>query len=172
MMPESTSILFAVGSMVVGCLLLGGANAQQDAEEFFDIGITEYELSCMSCHGVDGLGDGPDALYLETKPADLTQIKKANGGFVRVAMTIDGRAVVAMHGAREMPVWGEHYRRPIPDADGDWDTERDAQSRIEALGHWSTTLRFFRGLERIATGNRSGETIASKTLRRKERRLS
>jgi mono/diheme cytochrome c family protein len=137
MMPGTTiSVLFAFGLFVVGCLLAGRTIAQQDVEELFDIGITEYELSCMSCHGVDGRGDGPDAQYLDTKPADLTQIKKANGGFFpadRVAMIIDGRAVVAMHGAREMPVWGERYRRPIPDVDGAWDTERDARSRIEAL---------------------------------------
>jgi mono/diheme cytochrome c family protein len=145
MMPGTTiSVLFAFGLFVVGCLLAGRTIAQQDVEELFDIGITEYELSCMSCHGVDGRGDGPDAQYLDTKPADLTQIKKANGGFFpadRVAMIIDGRAVVAMHGAREMPVWGERYRRPIPDVDGAWDTERDARSRIEALVDYVESLQ-------------------------------
>jgi hypothetical protein len=128
--------LFALSLIIVGLLLTGGALARQDKEEFFDIGITEYELSCMPCHGVDGRGDGPDAQYLETKPADLTQIKKTNAGVFpayRVAMIIDGRAIVATHGVRDMPVWGERYRRSIPEADGTWDTERDARSRIEAL---------------------------------------
>lgn len=144
MLGTSISVLFALGLIVVDCLLTGTAIAQQDEEEVFDIGITEYELSCMSCHGVDGRGDGPDAQYLETKPADLTQIKKANAGFFpadRVAMIIDGRAIVAMHGVRDMPVWGERYRRPIPDADGVWDTERDARSRIQALVDYVESLQ-------------------------------
>lgn len=132
----SISVLLALGWIGGGGLLTGRAVAQQDEEEIFDIGITEYELSCMSCHGVDGRGDGPDAQYLETKPSDLTQIKKANAGFFpadRVARIIDGRTIVATHGLRDMPVWGERYRRPIPDADGVWDSERDARSRIDAL---------------------------------------
>jgi len=140
----SIAALFAAGLIVAGCLITGSVAAQQDAEGVFDLGITEYELSCMSCHGVDGRGDGPDAQYLDTNPADLTQIKKANGGFFpadRVAMIIDGRAVVAMHGVREMPVWGERYRRPIADADGTWDTERDARSRIEALVDYVESLQ-------------------------------
>lgn len=40
----ATSVLFAFGLFVVGCLLAGGTIAQQDVEELFDIGITEYEL--------------------------------------------------------------------------------------------------------------------------------
>ena len=41
-------------------------------------------------------------------------------------MIIDGRVIVATHGPRAMPVWGERYRRAIPDAD--WETEQEAQS--------------------------------------------
>jgi mono/diheme cytochrome c family protein len=144
MLRTSTSGPYALGVIVLGCLFAGTTIAQQDEEEFFDIGITEYELSCMSCHGVDGRGDGPDAQHLDVKPADLTQIKKANGGVFpadRVAMIIDGRAIVARHGARDMPVWGERYRRPIPDANGAWDTERDARSRIEALVDYVGSLQ-------------------------------
>lgn len=123
-------------------LLTEGAFAQEDEEEVFDLGITEYEISCLSCHGVDGRGDGPDAQHLQTKPADLTQIAKANGGTFPgelVAMIIDGRAIVAMHGAREMPVWGERYRRPVPDLD--WNTEQEAQSRIDALVDYVESLQ-------------------------------
>jgi hypothetical protein len=62
----------------------------------------------MPCHGVDGHGDGRLAQALKTRPADLTRIAKANQGEFptkKVADIIDGRAIVAMHGPREMPVW-------------------------------------------------------------------
>ncbi|MCB1501740.1 MAG: cytochrome c [Bauldia sp.] len=126
----------------IGPVLSEKTSAQQDEEEIVDLGITEYELSCMSCHGVDGRGDGPDARYLETKPADLTQITMRNGGTFpadRVATIIDGRTVVATHVPREMPVWGERYRRPLPDAD--WDTEQEALSRIDALVDYVKSLQ-------------------------------
>ncbi|MCP4380590.1 MAG: cytochrome c [Hyphomicrobiales bacterium] len=141
-----SGVLFALrlGLLVVGLLVIVGAAAQQDEEEFFDLGITEYELSCMTCHGVDGHGDGPLARHFETKPTDLTQIAKANGGVFpgdRVAMIIDGRAIVDKHGPREMPVWGERYRRPIPDADVEWDAERRSRARIEALTEYVEGLQ-------------------------------
>jgi hypothetical protein len=63
-----------------------------------------------------GQGDGRLARSLNIAPADLTRIAKANGGefpFAKVAEIIDGRAIVAAHGQREMPVWGERYRRAI-----------------------------------------------------------
>ena len=141
----SISVVFGLTLIGFGCLFTRGVIAQQDdAEEFFDLGITEYELSCMNCHGVDGRGDGPDAQYLETKPADLTQITKANGGIFprdRVWMIIDGRAIVAKHGAREMPVWGDRYRRPIPDEETSFDTEREARARIDALVDYVESLQ-------------------------------
>ena len=74
------------------------------------LGIIEYEISCMPCHGIDGRGDGPHAKTLKTFPADLTQIAKRNNGefpYKKIADIIDGRATVAVHGPREMPVWGD-----------------------------------------------------------------
>jgi hypothetical protein len=41
------------------------------------LGVIEYEVSCLSCHGDEGRGDGPDAEFLENEPADLTGIAKA-----------------------------------------------------------------------------------------------
>jgi mono/diheme cytochrome c family protein len=72
------------------------------------LGITEYEISCMSCHGNDGRGDGPRAKTLKNAPADLTMIAKShNGEFPAKKLTeiIDGRAIVGTHGQRDMPVW-------------------------------------------------------------------
>lgn len=82
------------------------------AESAFGITDVEYRLSCASCHGVEGKGDGPMAQYMKIAPSDLTQISKNNGGdfpFIRVMEVIDGRGVVAGHGTRDMPVWGDRF---------------------------------------------------------------
>ncbi len=47
--------------------------------------------------------------HLDPPPADLTGIAKRRGGEfsgVEIAEIIDGRRDVAVHGARDMPVWG------------------------------------------------------------------
>ena len=90
----STSIFAAV-------MPLAAAMAQNDAESD-DRGLTEYEISCMDCHGPDGRGDGPMAARLSKLPADLTQISKANGGVFpekKIVEMIDGRADVYAFGA-------------------------------------------------------------------------
>ena len=136
-----TAMAFLAMTCMAG-IVAGRVSAQQDEEEIADLGITEYELSCMPCHGVEGRGDGVDAALLPKRPADLTRIAQANGGVFpadRVANVIDGRAIVATHGPREMPVWGDRYRRPI--AEEDWDTERDARSRIDALVGYLASLQ-------------------------------
>ena len=79
------------------------------------LGITEYEIACMPCHGVNGRGDGRLAKSLSKPPADLTQIAKSHEGkfpMQEVEEMIDGRAIVAAHGGRDMPVWGDRYRLP------------------------------------------------------------
>jgi hypothetical protein len=49
---------------------------------------------------------------LRTPPADLTRIAQRRGGHfpdADIAAQIDGRAMVAAHGSREMPVWGQRF---------------------------------------------------------------
>ena len=78
-----------------------------------DVGKQEYLASCASCHGTAGKGNGPVAEYLKPKVPDLTIIQKNNAGvfpFARVYDVIDGRQVAAVHGPRDMPVWGNEYR--------------------------------------------------------------
>lgn len=78
------------------------------------LGIIEYEVACLSCHGVEGRGDGPMAKSLRISPPDLTKISRANNGKFpvrRITEIIDGRAIVAAHGERAMPVWGHRYRQ-------------------------------------------------------------
>ncbi len=85
------------------------------------IGADEYRMSCLSCHGPGGHGDGPVAKYLNVKPADLTKLSKNSHSqypdlkpgefpFLQVYQMIDGRADVAVHGDRAMPIWGDRYK--------------------------------------------------------------
>lgn len=81
-----------------------------------DWGKNEYLTACQPCHGKDGKGDGSTASHLARRPADLTKLSESNGGvfpFVRVFEMIDGRLDVAIHGPREMPVWGDRYKRDV-----------------------------------------------------------
>lgn len=68
-----------------------------------------YLRYCGSCHGASGKGDGPVAPSLASKPSDLTQLAKRNGGkfdgFLVYQQT-SGRPPT-VHGTRDMPVWGE-----------------------------------------------------------------
>jgi mono/diheme cytochrome c family protein len=67
---------------------------------------------CSSCHGAQGLGDGPVAPVLRVPPADLTRIAERDGGTFDAAVVaayIDGRTRIVAHGERDMPVWGRMY---------------------------------------------------------------
>ena len=78
-------------------------------------GQSQFNKYCASCHGTDGKGNGPVAMSLKEKPADLTQIAKKNGGEFPLQETyqmVDGRKAVSAHGSREMPVWGEELIEP------------------------------------------------------------
>jgi len=82
------------------------------AQEKLAIESNEFRISCASCHGVDGRGNGPIAKFLTPKPSDLTLLAKRNGGeypFLKIFLMIDGREDVAAHGDRAMPVWGNRY---------------------------------------------------------------
>jgi len=83
-------------------------------EGSLETGRREYRQNCAVCHGQDGHGEGPYAMYLKKAPADLTRLAEQNGGafpFDRVRRVIDGRVQVMLHGPREMPVWGFEYNR-------------------------------------------------------------
>jgi hypothetical protein len=108
------------------------------------MGIIEYEISCMPCHGVDGDGNGRLAHSLKTAPADLTWIAKSNGGefpSAKIAEIIDGRAIVALHRSREMPVWGDRYRRAIEPNEPPEAIERRARVQIAALVKYLATIQ-------------------------------
>jgi len=92
------------------CVLPGASSAQQ-------AGKARFERYCSSCHGTDAKGDGPLANLLTTKPADLTQLAKQNGGTfpgVKVMRAINGRDEVRAHSISDMPVWGERFKAESP----------------------------------------------------------
>ncbi|MBV2360022.1 c-type cytochrome [Thalassococcus sp. CAU 1522] len=81
--------------------------AAQDA----DIGRALYHTHCATCHGTEGLGDGPMAPVLLIQPKNLTELQAANGGefpLKRVVLRIDGRDPLVSHGS-PMPVYGDFF---------------------------------------------------------------
>jgi hypothetical protein len=113
------------------CTAVGNARAEDE-----HLGIIEYEIACLPCHGLEGRGDGPMANNLQVRPADLTQIAKANGSVFparKVNEMIDGRADVAGHLIREMPVWGHRYRKVIEPGESNATVDLRAREQIDAL---------------------------------------
>jgi len=79
-----------------------------------------FRAHCAACHGSDARGDGPLAVALKTKVADLTMLAKNNGGqfpIARVRKIVMGDDVLASHGSREMPVWGPIFHQIESDRD-------------------------------------------------------
>ncbi|HEX6162499.1 MAG TPA: universal stress protein [Vicinamibacterales bacterium] len=77
-------------------------------------GSAVFSSYCAVCHGTSGRGDGPLASSMRRKPANLTEIAKANGGTFPselVFRTIDGRQPVRGHGGPDMPVWGDAFSK-------------------------------------------------------------
>ncbi|HXJ16528.1 MAG TPA: cytochrome c [Candidatus Polarisedimenticolia bacterium] len=80
-----------------------------------------FRAYCASCHGVDAKGNGPAAPELKAKVPDLTLLTKKNGGRfpdARVRKIIMGDEILAVHGSREMPVWGPIFHQI------EWDVDR------------------------------------------------
>ena len=70
-----------------------------------------YVAYCASCHGMDGMGNGPAATALKIPPTDLTMLARKNkgaypGSDVYEIIVSSGTALIPAHGSAEMPVWG------------------------------------------------------------------
>jgi mono/diheme cytochrome c family protein len=94
--------------LMIAGLTAGFASAAQ-AE---DIGKSEFQSSCASCHGTDAKGNGPVSDQLKIRPPDLTTLAKNNNGVFptnAVYETIDGSKTIPAHGTREMPIWGYRF---------------------------------------------------------------
>jgi mono/diheme cytochrome c family protein len=110
-----------------------------------DVGQREYSLSCAACHGKTGKGDGPLVELLTKTPTDLTEIQKNAGAvfpFDRLYTVIDGREMIAAHGSREMPVWGDQFRMDAAELGRGFPlTESLVRGRIVALIFYIYTLQ-------------------------------
>jgi mono/diheme cytochrome c family protein len=78
-----------------------------------------FKFYCAPCHGRDGKGGGPVAVALKSRPPDLTEIARRNGGIfpkarVEAFITIDGVNPSPAHGDADMPVWGPTFRSLDP----------------------------------------------------------
>ena len=77
-------------------------------------GIDSFDRYCAACHGTKARGDGPVAPQLKTRPPDLTQLARRNGGAfpaTQVTAYISGTGrTLPTHGPAEMPVWGPTFR--------------------------------------------------------------
>jgi mono/diheme cytochrome c family protein len=96
--------------LMIAGLTAGFAGAVQ--AENVDIGKSEFQSSCASCHGTDGKGKGPVSEQLKVPPSNLTMLAKNNNGVFptnAVYETIYGSKTVPTHGTREMPIWGDRF---------------------------------------------------------------
>jgi mono/diheme cytochrome c family protein len=96
-------------SFALGAVLAVAQPAMAAGDDVAD-GHRYFVRYCASCHGTDGLGDGPVAKSLATPPANLRKLGDKYGMPLpahRIAEIIDGRDTARAHGSHEMPVWGE-----------------------------------------------------------------
>ncbi len=95
------------------CVLLGCCAWHAHAADYASRSGEElYKQFCASCHGITGHGDGPVANSLKVEVPDLTLIARRQGGTFprdRIEKIIDGRFIIAAHGTRTMPIWGEQF---------------------------------------------------------------
>lgn len=98
-------------ALLVSLMIAGSAVAA--AGEAPDLSGAElYQTFCASCHGVSAHGDGIVAPWLKILVPDLTTISRRHYGEFpadEVRRTIDGRKQYAVHGSREMPLWGREF---------------------------------------------------------------
>jgi mono/diheme cytochrome c family protein len=123
------SVWLSLGLVLV-CVLGGarGLTAQgaRDSDQQFEQlihsveGPDLYRAYCASCHGIDAKGHGPAAAALKATVPDLTMLTENNRGEFPAKLvrnTIMGEEMLAVHGTREMPIWGPIFHQVEADVD-------------------------------------------------------
>ena len=129
------------GLILLVTLFFGTADIAAEEEL---IGADEYRISCLSCHGVGGKGNGTMAQFLKVQPSDLTTITKKNEGVFpldKVYRTIDGRQGVTGHGERDMPIWGARYLREDAERYGSFGGDDVVRMRILELVYYIQAIQ-------------------------------
>ncbi len=141
---RSASVLVAGLTVAIVWMAAVAAPAQEPVTEDYGmikVGQSLFRAYCTSCHGATAEGDGALAESLRVAPANLTLLKKNNGGefpFERTSMRIDGREKVKGHGSSDMPVWGKVFTKTDEDS-----TEERVQDKVAALTHYVRSLQAF-----------------------------
>jgi mono/diheme cytochrome c family protein len=81
------------------------------AAEPVDEGRQIFRDYCVTCHGMEGRGDGPMTMALTIAPPNLTRLASDNDGVFPVSLVvarIDGRIPVLGHGG-PMPIFGDLF---------------------------------------------------------------
>jgi mono/diheme cytochrome c family protein len=133
--------VWVLATMVVASAapVLTAAQAKQATRPQGPDGAALYRVSCASCHGTSGRGDGPMADYLRVAPTDLTRLAQRHGGTYRadaVARAIDGRDRIGSHGPSDMLVWGDAFSPSLRGGN-----EAALRARISALVQYVATLQ-------------------------------
>ncbi len=83
-------------------------------------GADLFHEYCAACHGIDGRGHGPASAALKSRVPDLTTIARRNQGVFprdQIRDRIVGQDRPAIHGTREMPLWGPIFSQIENDTD-------------------------------------------------------
>jgi len=129
-------MLVVVAVALASLIDVRAQTADENATRATD-GAELFRAYCASCHGIDATGNGPVASVLRHVPPDLTQLSTRNGGMFpnsRVRRIIDGRDVES-HGDRDMPVWGDPFRKGADRSD------RMVRDRIDAIVQFLATIQ-------------------------------
>jgi mono/diheme cytochrome c family protein len=153
-MGDSTMPKIAANIVLMGIFLCSApcaaatttvTNGTQPAGIGLELGHADFLTYCAACHGVGGQGDGTVAEYLTINAADLTLLKKKNGGIFpkeRISNVIDGRAAVKVHGPRDMPVWGDWFKFEAESSkNGKGVSEVVVRDRIDALVRYIESIQ-------------------------------
>jgi mono/diheme cytochrome c family protein len=119
-MLRAITIFWAVGA-TIGAQEIRKVTIQSAPVPPASSGAEMFKAYCAVCHGTAAKGDGPAATALKKRPADLTQLARKNNGKypqAQVMNFISGADVVAAHGTRDMPVWGQLFRSLEPTYNG------------------------------------------------------
>lgn len=119
-------------NLLVSIGVIGSMTLAANISSAEDRAKTDFINNCASCHGEDGTGNGPMSVELKVKTPDLTTLTKGNGSefpYLKIRKIIDGSyatGTLRSHGSKDMPVWGDVFRRNT----SDYSSYADAQARI------------------------------------------
>jgi len=147
-----------VTGLVAALISVSGISASQSANETpanvapageeLEQAALDFLAWCGPCHGTAGKGNGPIASSLTISPPDLTLLSQNAGGTFPVEdirRRIDGRDLPAVHGTREMPVWGYWFNLQATAAgllqEDRVVAEKEVKERIARLVEYLKTLQ-------------------------------